>query len=122
MSIITSVIFSAWGLKDIKFFLNFSSSSISTKNEVSSCKPLNFVIFISTYRNYKAQQKRLQKTRSWWITYCGKGRLKSVIGFGLLSVKEWVTKCDMDCKVRDDYKKRHIYIYIYIYIMYIIYI
>ena len=28
-----------------------------------------------------------------------KGRLQSAIGFGLQSVTEWVTKCDMDCKL-----------------------
>ena len=31
-----------------------------------------------------------------------KGRLQSAIDFGLLSVTEWVRKCDMDCKVWQD--------------------
>ena len=43
-------------------------------------------------------QKRLQRTTSWWIT---KRKVVKCDRFGLLSVTEWVTKCDkMIYKVR----------------------
>ena len=93
------MIFSAWRLNDRKFFLNFSSSSIRTKNEVSSCKNLCIFSFLSLNTWITKYDKKDYEDRQ--VDGLQKGRLQSAIGFGLLSVTEWVTKCDkMIYKVR----------------------
>ena len=79
-----------WRLKDRKFFLNFSSPSIRTKNEVSSCKNCWILSFLSLNTWITKRDRKDNKERQF-------GRVWQ--SFGLT---EWVTKRDMNCKVRQD--------------------
>ena len=77
-------------MKNRKFFLNFSSPSIRTKDEVSSCKKCWILSFLSS---------------NIWITKGDRKDYKERQVGGVwqsLGLTEWVTKCDMNCKLRQD--------------------
>ena len=84
------MIFSTWRLKKRKFFLNFSSPSIRTKSEVSSFQKC-WILSFSSLNTWitKRDRKDYKERQADGVWQC----------FGLT---EWVTKWDMNCKVRQD--------------------
>ena len=84
------MIFSTWRLKNRKFFLNFSSPYIRTKSEVGSTKKCWILSFLSLNTWITKHARKDYKERQVGGVWQG------------LGLTEWVTKCDMNCKVREN--------------------
>ena len=95
------MIFSTWRLKNRKLFLNFSSPSIRTKSEVSSCKKCWILSFLSLNTWIEKRDKKDYKEWQVWVWQIG---LQTATW--IASTTRWFTKCARDYKWRQDYKKR----------------